>query len=449
MTDRASASLGIKPGDMVQDTYRIDTLLGEGGMGATYKGVNVATCDTVAIKVMTAQFAKVPKAVDLFKRESRLLRTVQNDAVIRYETTLQDKEGRLFLVMEYIDGRPLSAYLDRGAKLASRDVVRLGLRLADGLAAIHRLGIVHRDVAPDNIMIPAGDVHRAKLIDFGLASDTSGSDKSIIGDTFAGKYNYSAPEQFGLFGAKVTAATDIYSLGLVLMRVAGLQVPGQGQGIAALDARREDVVLPEATGLDRPLRLSLEAMLKARPDERSTDLATLLQKALFAIDGVTPADASAARDDRATGAKTNRAKPALLSAVAVVSLSLAAAGVWYSSVFAPAAPPTSADVSDARDILKTEDPLAEITARIDQGGKANLNTAFGSLMVLTRDTSVARETRQRGYLMMAAMYDPVGFDIKRSPFREPDANAARRHYQSAADLGSTEAQTALARLPKE
>lgn len=447
MTRDASASVGIKPGDMVQDTYRIDQLLGEGGMGATFKGVNIATGDTVAVKVMTPQFAKVPKAVDLFKRESRLMRTVQNDAVIRYETTLQDKEGRLFLVMEYIDGKPLSAYLDRGAKLASRDVIRLGLRLADGLAAIHRLGIVHRDIAPDNIMIPDEDVHRAKLIDFGLASDTTGSDKSIIGDTFAGKYNYSAPEQFGLFGARVTPATDIYSLGLVLMRVAGLPVPGQGQGIAALDDRRVDVVLPEATGLDRPLRLALEVMLKAKPEERSTDLAALLQKALFAIDGVKSTNGTAT--DAAPRAEA-KGKPALLLAGAAAALvALGGAGAYFGGLLSPATPPVSAEVADARAMLQSDDPLAEISARIDQGGDANLNAAFGSLMALTRDTGTAPETRQRAFLMMAAMYDPVNFDPKRSPFREPEANAARRHYQSAADLGSEEALTALARLPKE
>ncbi|MEM9269137.1 MAG: serine/threonine-protein kinase, partial [Pseudomonadota bacterium] len=201
MTDTV---FGLSPGDVIQNTYRIDKLLGEGGMGATFAGQNIATDHPVAIKVMTPEFARNKKALELFRRESSLLRTVQNEAVIRYETTLQDGEGRLFLVMEYIDGHPLSYYISKGARLEGEDVLKLGRRLASGLAAIHKLGIVHRDVAPDNILVPQNDVQMATLIDFGLASDTVGSEKSIIGDTMAGKFSYMAPEQLGLFGGKVT-----------------------------------------------------------------------------------------------------------------------------------------------------------------------------------------------------------------------------------------------------
>lgn len=206
--------LGLRPGSVVQDSYRIERLLGEGGMAATFAATNLATGHPVALKVMSPAFSANRKAVELFRRESTLLRSVRNDAVIGYETTLMDAEGRLFLIMEFVDGKPLSDYVRKGLRLKPQDVLALGARLAGGLAAIHALGIVHRDIAPDNILIPHDDITEAKLIDFGLASDTVGTDQSIIGDSFAGKLSYCAPEQLGLYGNKARPATDAYALGL-------------------------------------------------------------------------------------------------------------------------------------------------------------------------------------------------------------------------------------------
>lgn len=451
MTAQSGAARGLKPGDVLQDTYRIDALLGEGGMGATFRGTNLATGDTVAIKVMTAEFARVPKAVDLFKREARLLRTVQSDAVIRYETTLQDKQGRIFLIMEFISGNPLSHYLARGARLPAVDLVRLGLRLAEGLDAIHKLGIVHRDIAPDNIMIPDDDVMRAKLIDFGLASDSMGTEKSIIGDTYAGKFSFSAPEQFGLVGGKVGPATDIYSLALVLLKVAGLPVPGEGTGIGVVEHRRADLQLPADAPLPPAVKDALERMLRLDPAARPQEAVSLLSGTLAALEG----RASAAERTFAFGPEGDRparprksAVPAI-AAVAVVAV-LAAGGAvgWQMGWFGGAgdAPVSSGQAEEAKAMVAAEDPLAEIRARIDAGGADNLNAAFGGLMALARDEGNPVEMRQDAYLMMAEMYDPATFDAARSPFREPDANAARRQYKAAADLGSERAQTALERL---
>ena len=89
-------------------------------------------------------------------------------------------------------------------------------RIASGLQAAHERGIIHRDVSPDNIIVPLGDVTRAKIIDFGIARSTKMGDKTIIGSGFAGKDNYVSPEQVGLYGSEVTAKSDIYSLGLLL-----------------------------------------------------------------------------------------------------------------------------------------------------------------------------------------------------------------------------------------
>lgn len=427
---------GLQPGSVIQDTYRIDALLGEGGMGATFRATNQATGHPVAIKVMAPGFATNRQAEDLFRRESTHLRSVRHDAVIRYETTLMDREGRLFLVMEFVDGKTLKHYLTRGARLASADVLKLGLRLAQGLAAIHALGIVHRDIAPDNIMIPDDNVARAKLIDFGLASDTVGTDKSIIGSAFAGKYDYCAPEQFGLFGNKISAATDRYALGLVLMRVAGLPIPGGGKGMAAVEDRRNDLAIPSA-GLSAPLRTILQRLLRADPASRPTDLVSMFEAAL------------AAKSDDAPAEKAN-SRGLLLGLGALLVLAVGAAA-WLFLAGVPGSGGQAANQAQAvvmaRETLAADDPLHAISAQITAGGTENLNAALGALIAYQRDPARPLAGRQQALMMLARMYDPATHDPAHSPFATPNAAAARRFYQQAAELGAAGAAEALAALP--
>ncbi|MEO1550399.1 MAG: serine/threonine-protein kinase [Pseudomonadota bacterium] len=445
MTDTV---FGLSPGDVIQNTYRIDKLLGEGGMGATFAGHNVATDHPVAIKVMTPEFARNKKALELFRRESSLLRTVQNEAVIRYETTLQDAQGRLFLVMEYIDGHPLAYYISKGARLDGDDVLKLGRRLAGGLAAIHKLGIVHRDVAPDNILVPGDDVQMAKLIDFGLASDTIGSEKSIIGDTMAGKFSYMAPEQLGLFGGKVTGASDVYALGLVLCRITGQKVPGEGMGVAAVEARREDLSM-SGKGLDPAVQSTLEAMLRANPADRPTDLVALFDTAIDAHKNnktlITP-QPGAGGGDTPGGSKL----PLLLGAGALV-----AAAAVVAVLLMPGTDGGTSDTSGGGSVLQAEvveetinlpEPIQEVNALIDKGDVDSLNAAFGSLIALGRDEARPNDLRVMAYRMAAEMYDPKTYDAARSPFPSANPSAAARMYQRAVDLGATDLQPAIDRL---
>ena len=136
-------------------------------------------------------------------------------------------------------------------------------------------------------------------------------------------------------------------------------------------------------------------------------------------------------------------------AATVVLVALAGAGLygWKSGWFVTGTPQVShGQAAVAKDLVNSADPFAEINARIDAGGEENLNAVFGGLMTIARDPSNSAEMRQKAYVMLAEMYDPATFDAGRSPFREPDANAARRQYTSAAELGSELAKSALARL---
>jgi len=355
--------------------------------------------------------------------------------------------------MEYVSGRPLADYIKKGARLDSEDVLKLARRLSDGLDAIHKLKIVHRDIAPDNILVPDDNILQAKFIDFGLASNTAGTEKSIIGNSVAGKFSYMAPEQLGLFGGTATAATDIYALGLVLLQIAGEKVPGAGLGAGAIEIRRKDLQL-EGDKLSPALKGLLEGMLRADPADRVTDLQGAIAKAM-ADPNVTPF-ASSGEGNKTEGrpvtqGRTPEAKGSVMPYIlaGVVALGLIGGGVYYVGFGGPPQLPETSSgmtVAKALALLKTDDPISGAAHLIEVGGRENLEVVVGALAKLGNDTNAAPEKRIPALLMFARMYDPETYDPAKSPFPQANASAARRTYQKAADLGSETAQNALARL---
>jgi serine/threonine-protein kinase len=128
------------------------------------------------------------------------------------------------------------------------------------------MGAIHRDISPDNVMLEHGQVERAKLIDFGIAKDLDPTAGTIVGDGFAGKLNYVAPEQLGEFGREIGPWTDVYSLGLTILAVAlGREVDMGGTIVDAVDKRRAG---PDLTAVPADLRPLLERMLTASPQQR-------------------------------------------------------------------------------------------------------------------------------------------------------------------------------------
>lgn len=268
-------------GQIINYTYELIELLGEGGMGQTFRARNIALDQDVAIKVLSnTKLGETGRK--LFLREAQVLRGVSEDGIVRYETAFMDAQGRLFLVMEYLQGKPLSYYLSQGARLQPRDCLKLGLRLARALSKIHALGIIHRDFAPDNLMVPNETIDKATIIDFGVAANRLSEETTLIGEAFVGKFNYASPEQLGLFGQQITPKSDLYALGLILMKTLGLTVPGEGLGIGVIDHRRQDIVLPPH--VPSALRHSIERLLRANPADRPEDAVGIFEAALAEFD---------------------------------------------------------------------------------------------------------------------------------------------------------------------
>ncbi len=265
MAPRAEGG-GIQIGDVLNHMFEVKRFIARGGMGEVFEGVNVASDERVAIKVMLPQLAADPNVQAMFRKEAKTLTKLAHPALVQYRVMATEPQlGVLYIVTEYIDSKNLEDALPQ-IKATPAQLLALTRRLADGLRVAHGLGAIHRDISPDNVLLEDGELTKARIIDFGIAKDLDPTSKTIVGDGFAGKLNYVAPEQLGDFDRSVGPWTDIYSLALVVLAVAnGKPVNMGGTLVDAVDKRRQG---PDLSGAPAELHPLLTAMLKPNPQER-------------------------------------------------------------------------------------------------------------------------------------------------------------------------------------
>jgi serine/threonine-protein kinase len=261
----------VKPGTRLNGLYEIEKLIAQGGMGEVYRGFNIQTLDPVAIKMIRLEFSNNSEVFELFRREASILHNLSHEAIVRYFVFSVDPDlRRAYLAMEFVEGPSLTNRFATGP-IQLADVHILRRRIAFALEAAHQHGVVHRDISPDNIILPQNDVGSAKVIDFGIARSLYKAEASIIGGRFAGKYNFASPEQFGLAGGNVGLKSDIYSFGLVLAAaLRGSPIDMSGSEVEAIAKRR---VLPDLSDLDPTIRPLLHAMLQPAPANRPASMA--------------------------------------------------------------------------------------------------------------------------------------------------------------------------------
>ena len=192
--------------------YRLVEEIGRGGMGIVFKAVDEQRQRLVALKVIRPDRLARASAVERFRRESAILRRIQHPNVCPVLDAGEEGDT-LYISMEYLEGPTLRSLLERSGPLPTEEVLRFGMQLASALAAIHREGVVHRDVKPHNIII-SGD--RAFLMDFGVAYHPAFQDLTATGP-MPGSLNYLSPEQAK--GQPVGPRSDLYALGLVLFEM--------------------------------------------------------------------------------------------------------------------------------------------------------------------------------------------------------------------------------------
>jgi tetratricopeptide (TPR) repeat protein len=208
--------------------YRIVAELGRGGMGIVFRAIDEDLRRTVALKVLRPDLADPEKAQARLLREAQLAARFRHEHVVGVHAVAQAPGGLPYLVMEYVDGQPLSALLLAQKRLEPRQAVEWIVQAADGLAAAHAAGLVHRDIKPGNILIEKA-TGKAKLGDFGLARAEVHTQALTQEGVMLGTPVYMSPEQAR--AATTDPRTDVYSMGVTLYEVLTGEVPFHGTGL--------------------------------------------------------------------------------------------------------------------------------------------------------------------------------------------------------------------------
>jgi len=203
--------------------YRIDEMISRGGMGLVYRATHVALDRVCALKVIAPELAEDPKFQERFKREMRIAASLRHPNVVAIHYAAEH-DGMLFFVMDYVTGTDLRQVLGREDAIDPDRAVALLEQVASALDAAHRVGLVHRDVKPGNILIATEDGHEhAYLTDFGLAKRPDTASGLTATGLVVGTVDYIAPEQIN--GDRVDARSDTYGLGCVFFHMLTGNVP--------------------------------------------------------------------------------------------------------------------------------------------------------------------------------------------------------------------------------
>lgn len=277
---------------MIRGKYRILSKVGQGGMGAVYKALHVAFDELRALKVISRELISDQLFVKRFKHEAVITRRLQHPNAVRVDDIDEAEDGRPFIVMEYIEGQSLKKLIQEEGAIPVPRVCSIVKQVAAALEAAHRLGMVHRDIKPDNIVLvqtPQGE--QAKVLDFGIAKIKEGRLGDTAGMTLTGTGvvigtpQYMSPEQaMGKRGDELDGRSDLYSLGVVMYQMLSGDLPFKADTTmemllahlqklpAPIRTLHPELQIPEA------LASVVMSMLEKKPESRPRSARALIEQ---------------------------------------------------------------------------------------------------------------------------------------------------------------------------
>ncbi|HLE62621.1 MAG TPA: protein kinase [Pyrinomonadaceae bacterium] len=283
-------------GQTLAGKYRIDARLSEGGMGKVYRGTHILIGKTVAVKVLRPALAADEKIVARFSREARAASRISHPHALSVTDFGEDEEGRVFLVMEYLQGKTLKEIIREEGPMGLQRVVEITRQVGGALEAAHDQGVVHRDLKSENIMLlTTNGADYARVLDFGIAKimePEGGYDAEITAPNLViGTPQYMSPEQCSQSTA-IDSRSDIYSLGIILYEMLVGHVPFTGESSTAIMLKQMQEpapsVLEERPDLPPAVAQVLARALAKDPDKRYQRAAEVIEDLTIASGGSAP-----------------------------------------------------------------------------------------------------------------------------------------------------------------
>jgi serine/threonine protein kinase len=267
-------------GQVIDNRYLVEALIARGGMGVVYRCRHQVIGKRFAVKIIRSNMAHLADAPRRFLMEAKAASAIGNEHIINIFDYGTLADGSAYLVMELLDGMPLSDLIASHERLPTRRIVSIAMQVCEGLRAAHEAGIVHRDLKPENIFLVSrrsGDF--IKILDFGIAKMSMLGEPMTKKGLIVGTPHYMSPEQAA--GLPVDPRGDIYSLGIILYELATGRVPFDATHYMAVLAKHMTAPPPpfDTLGLEVQLPREFEAVvlmcLAKRPEERFQSMADL------------------------------------------------------------------------------------------------------------------------------------------------------------------------------